>query len=416
MAKITALLQLNENGADRVDSVSSPFQVNNVSKPLGWNNTTRSKGANAIVIGAGEYKIGADGWYLLPASGYNGYRFNAITDADGYAPDIKLVFTGENIDSLTIYGDEAANQYPTLVVLDEGEDGEKSVSSDDLVLSVVFDEPAASHSVTIKRWNRPYYNPCITYIEIFPAKISFDKYWINTVESDTSATNDASGLFYGVIPNTGHIELVDYNGELSDYSRGGFLNKDVFTLDIFYNGKLLQSHTASDSPYFDAQGQFDITVTNPLAKWQDAKYGGYTVLNGATITAYALLSHMLMNSEGSTYTQADVDMMLQTEINVGDSEMTVEEYLQSIVIPGVSGGLQVRASSLYAAVNKICTLAQLQVYAKDDGQVTFANARPLATAEELGNVIVIPSRLQFSSFDYNILLTNAYTQVSITEA
>ena len=416
MAKVTATLQLNENGADRVDSIASNFEINNVSQPLGWKNTTRSKGANAIVIGANEYKIGADGWSLLPETGYNGYRFRAITDANGYAGDIKIVFTGENIDSLTIYGDEAANQFPTLVVLDEGAAGERSVTSDDLVLSVVFDSPASSHSVTIKRWNRPYYNPCITYIEIFPSKISFDKYWINTIESEASSTNDASGLFYGVIPNTGRVELIDYNGELEDYSRAGFLNKDVFTLDIYFNGKLVQSHTTAESPYFDANGQIDISVTNPLSKWQEAKFNGYTVLNGYTITAYALLSNMLMNSTGSTYTQADVDAMLQTVINIGSEELTVKAYLESIVIPGISGGLKVQASSLYSAVAKVCALAQLQVCANDNGGIVFVNARPLATKAELNNIVVLPRKVQFSSFDYNILLTNAYTQVSITEA
>lgn len=415
MAKITAILQLNENGADRVDALYSPQSLNNVSAPLAWNNTTKNKGANAIAIGS-TYKIGQSGWYLLPKTGYDGYRFRAITDANGYAPDIKIVFTGENIDSLTIYGDEAANQFPTLIVLDEGEDGEKSISSGDNVLSVVFDEPAESHSITFKRWNRAYYNPCITYIEIFPSKMTLDKYWINFVESESSSTNDASGLFYGVIPNTGRIELLDYNGELSDYSRGGFLNKDVFGIDIYYNGKLLQSHTASDSPYFDVQGRFDISVTNPLSKWQEAKYAGYTIAYGSTITAYALLSHIMINSEGSSYTQADVDLMLQTVINTGDAEMTVKDYLQSIIIPGAAGGLKVAASTLYVAVTKICSLAQLQVYANDSGNIVFANARPLATAAELSNIIVIPRRLQFSSFDYNILLTNAYTQVSFPEA
>lgn len=413
MAKVTAVLQLNENGAGRVDSVESTTSVNNTSKPLGWNNTYRNEGANAITIG-GNYKIG-DSAELLGSSGYNGYRFNAITDANGYAGDIKIVFRGEDIDSLTIYGDEKANQYPTLVVIDEGTSDEKTIEDDDSKMSIVFDAPAATHSITIKRWNRPYYNPCITYIEIFPKEITFDKYWITLAETEAASTNDASGLFYGIIPNTGRLELIDYNGELGDYSRGGFLNKDVFTIDIYYNGKLLQSHTASDSPYFAVNGQIDIAVTNPLAKWQEAKFNGYTVLNGSIITAYALLFNMLMNSTGSAYTQADVDAMLQTVINIGSEELTVKAYLQSIVIPGISGGLKIQASSLSSAVEKICTLAQLQVCAKDDGTIAFMNARPLATAAELANVIVIPRHVQFSSFDYNFLLTNAYTGVSITE-
>lgn len=414
MAKVKAVLQLNENGAGRVDSVSSNVSVNNTSKPLGWNNTTRNEGANAITIG-GNYKIGDSG-VLLGSSGYNGYRFQAITDANGYAGDIKIVLNGEDIDSLTIYGDEKANQYPTLVVIDEGTSMEKTVEDDDAKLSVVFGEPSATHSITIKRWKRAYYNPCITYIEVFPKEITFDKYWITSAETESASTNDASGLFYGVIPNTGSLELIDYNGELGDYSRGGFLNKDVFKIDIYYNGKLLQSHTASDSPYFAVNGEIDIAVTNPLSKWQDAKFNGYTVLNGYETTAYALLSNMLMNSTGSTYTQADVDAMLQTVINVGNEEITVMAYLKSIVIPGISGGLKISASSLYSAVEKICTLAQLQVFAKDDGNIAFVNARPLATASELANIIVIPRHSQFSSFDYNFLLTNAYTGVSITEA
>jgi hypothetical protein len=102
--------------------------------------------------------------------------------------------------------------------------------------------------------------------------------------------------------------------------------------------------------------------------------------------------------------------MLETVINVGDGEYTVKEYLTGIIIPPVT----VTSSTLYNAVRKVCTLAQLQVLADDDGGARFVNARPLATQEEKDNVIVIPRRNQFSSFDYNILLTNAYTNVSIS--
>lgn len=408
MATITAQLRLNENGADRVDNIVSDQPLNNTSRPLAWGNTARNAGFDAITIG-GDYKIGDPG-YLLGPDGYDGYRFNFVTDADGETEDIKIVFEGENIDSVTVYGDTEAGQFPTLITLDEGEDGEKTITSDDAVLSVIFDEPADHHSLTFKRWNRPFYNPAITAIEIFPHFVSFDKYWIASLTTESASTNDPSALFYGAIPNDGNIELVDYNGELSDYSENGFLNKDVFGVDVYYNGKMLQSHTALDSPYFDANGGFELSLTNALAKWQDAKYNGRVVLNGTTITAYALLSDMLINSEGSAYTQQDVDRMLETVINVGYGEYTVKEYLTGIIIPPVT----VTSSTLYNAVRKVCTLAQLQVLADDDGGVRFVNARPLATQEEKDNVIVIPRRNQFSSFDYNILLTNAYTNVSIS--
>jgi hypothetical protein len=128
------------------------------------------------------------------------------------------------------------------------------------------------------------------------------------------------------------------------------------------------------------------------------------------MSAYEILSDMLM--ESLDLLQTDVDDMCDTIINTVASDMSIKDYLSKITVPATGADVVIEEDSLRNSVDKICLLGQLQVIENDEGEVKFINGRPKATESELSNVKVIPLKMQKSGFEYEILLTNAYTDVN----
>jgi len=406
MAKISVKLQLNEHGADEITSMTADVGINNVSKAVVWGSTSRNAGFNGICIG--KWQIGQAGYLIAQSTGYNGFLFSP-TGSDG-SGDLEITFTGTNIDSITFYGDPSSGQWATEAILDEGTLYETTAFSDDYIWSIIFSEPASSHTVKFTKWERPDYNMLFTHMEIFPNTMDFDNKHIKEFTSLSQSNSDPKNVFYGVLPNSGNINIIDRDGEIRDYAVEGYLNKQTFSIVISINDKEIQHHIASDSPYYDNSSTLEVELTNSLTSWDNFKYDGLTIATGHSMTAYEILSDMLISCLGVI--QDDVDDMCDTIINTVAADMSVKDYLGKISVDAVGADINIEEASLRDSVNKICLLGQLQVLENDEGDIKFINGRPKATESEMQNIKVIPLKMQKSSFEYEILLTNAYTDVN----
>ena len=398
MAKISVKLQLNEHGADEITSMTADVGINNVSKAVVWGSTSRNAGFNGICIG--KWQIGQAGYLIAQSTGYNGFLFSP-TGSDG-SGDLEITFTGTNIDSITFYGDPSSGQWATEAILDEGTLYETTAFSDDYIWSIIFSEPASSHTVKFTKWERPDYNMLFTHMEIFPNTMDFDNKHIKEFTSLSQSNSDPKNVFYGVLPNRGDISLIDRDGELKDYAQAGYLNQETFAITISINDKEVQHHIASDSPYYNNKNLLELDLTNSLSQWDNIKCLGFS--HDFVETLYDTLNTMLSISG---FDEEEIDGMLDTVINIGSEDVTVKQYLERIIVEDV----ETVESSLREAVDKICNIALLQVIENDNGEIKFISARPLATQDELDTAKVIPLRMQKSDFEYEILLSNEYEDV-----
>jgi len=398
MAKISVTLQLNEHGADEITSMTADVGVNNVSKAVVWGSTSRNAGFNGICIG--KWQIGQAGYLIAQSTGYNGFLFSP-TDSDGNG-ELEITFTGTAIDSITFYGDPSSGQWATEAILDEGTLYETTAFSDDYIWSIIFSEPASSHTVKFTKWERPNYNMLFTHIEIFPNTMDFDNNYIKEFTSLSQSNSDPKNVFYGVLPNSGNINIIDRDGEIRDYAVEGYLNKQTFSIVISINDKEIQHHITVDSPYYNNKNLLELDLTNSLSQWDNIKCSGFS--HDFVETLYDILNTMLSISG---FDEEEIEGMLDTVINIGSEDVTVKQYLERIIVEDV----ETVESSLREAVDKICNIALLQVIENDNGEIKFISARPLATQDEKDTAKVIPLRMQKSDFEYEILLSNEYEDV-----
>ena len=415
MADVSIKIQLQDTIEDIIGGVSADKATNNVSSIVS-KNTQKNDGTPLLSFAPGYIKFDVDG-NLVNADGvagrailegsYNGFVFGATNESGEYS--VTLTITGSHIDSLIFYGDRLANQFPTEAYLDG--DTANKIYSDDSIWAIVFDTSTTSHTVTFTKWNRANYNACFTHIAVLRNELWLDKAWIKNVESVSQCTGQPNEIFYGVIANSGSAEILDRNGELLDYITDGIIDNSNLPVSIWANGKQVQAHITNDSDYDTNSITLSFEMTNDFENWNSINYSGYNYPETSK-SAYEMLVAVLSDIG---YSLIEIDEMLDKNIIVGNlinensTEMSIKSYLQSIIIQYP----YLEADTVKNTIDKVCVLAQLQVYKDDDDKIKFISARPIATSNELLNTIVIPSKCQQSQFSENKILKNKYDAIEI---
>ncbi len=386
---------------------STASGVNNVSKAVSFGTTERNEGFFGYPM---KRLISEGGRMIAQATGFNGYVFG-YCDSAGEGT-LEFTLTGTELEVVVFYFNKFAGQWAIECVVDEGTADEQNLYSDDWIWAIKFLNDASFHTVKFTKWSNPNYSMCVTHIEALSTTLSFDNQWIDELNTTTQKTNDPIRPIYSVLPNYGDLSVIDKDRELRDYVADGIFPNTNFEISIKVNGTEIQKHTAVVVPYIDKAMEFNMEMTNKLSQWDNYYYVGKTITAGTSISAYDLLVDMITKAI-PTLTEADVAAMCDTEILTFNLyyPVTVKIMLSFLIIPATAVDLVVSADVLRTSIEKICLLGQLQVYENDNGDIKFVNDRPYVTATEKTNAKVIPSYMQKSSLEYDVLLTNIYTDI-----
>lgn len=331
--------------------------------------------------------------------------FGAVPSSKEYS--VKLIFKGtKNVKGIVVYGDKVANQFATEAILN----GVKTIYSGEYKMEINFNSNSDEQIVEFIKWNRANYNASFSQISVLMNNYEVSRgNGLKNVESLSQSTAQNNQIHYGVIANSGNVEVLDPNGEIKKLVLDGTLPISNMPVQIICNGKQIQSHISVDSDYDNNAKTLNIEFTNDLANWQDLQYRGYAYPKKSE-NAYNMLLDVF---NSINYTQEQVDEMLSTEIiyGVGNQTGTIKQYLQEITIPYP----YLPKASIRETINKFCTLAQLQVFKTDDDKIKFISARPVATNKEKEEVIFIDKASIFGNFTRTILLKNKYDAVEMSE-
>lgn len=409
MANIQVKIQLQESTPDEIDNLGSSNLVSNASiqktNNIFDNVSTQNNGRNMKSWAKGYLSlkdgyVGGKDTKLVDQYGYNGYVFGAVPSDKNLT--VTLTIGGDFIDSIIVYGDKESNQFPTKAYRDN--DPNDIIYSDDPVWAIKFDNPSTSHTITFLEWNRADYNACITSVSELKSELILDKSWIKSVESLSQSTGQPKEIYYGVTPSSGNIEIIDRNGEIEDYLLDGILSVSRLPIKIYANGSNIQTHISEDGDYYN--GNLSIKLVNKLSNWDNLLYAGRQLTDATNL--YSILVEVLESiGYGASNTQS-IDSMLDTQVVYGENiNISLIEYLKSIIIPYP----YIKSGTIRETIDKICTLAQLNVFEYDNGDIKFISARPRMLSPY--NILKIQPNIIYGNPSNDVIVKNRINDINI---
>ena len=280
------------------------------------------------------------------ANEYKGYMSSAWAD-----DELTLTVTATNIDHFTIYFDRIRGQYPQVIQI-----GSKMYYSDDAIFTVAGITATAPFTVVMSDWKLPKMPYMICQISI-GLKLTFDNSSLNKVTRTDREISDNKKPTYGLIAQTGSLELKDINGELGDLAEQNLLkpNKDIkiylkYKTTGTYN--IIGTFKSDIWKYESTQYEAKVSMKDDIMRMQSINYGGYLYKSSSTGNAYDLFTDIQAVALANGYVFATIDA-------------TYVAYLQSIVVPFY----YVTISTLWQALDKWCQIATAHIYSDTDGTI-----------------------------------------------
>lgn len=416
MADLRVIFKINEYGNGIVNSITSNAPQNNISKYPYSTMLTRKE---EYVTPDAKYE-----GYVLGVStfeseqvideAYPGYMFSAVTDNDGNC-ELVVELYGNDILSLIFTFDAFLGQYPTNYrVLDSNgiETYYTNNTANPYIISItkLVAGANATKKITFYRWSKPNYNVLIKDIESIEVDIELNKHFIKELEYTSQMSSDGTSISYGILANTGKITINDYNGEVYKSAKLGYLDAYVYNLYSYLNRNQIQQNISIDAPFYSQENQLEINLTNNISNWNSVNFNERTYGTGTNLYQVLLDAMRILG-----YSDSDVELMTNNIINVSyigggitnNEELSVKEYLQSITFDECT----IDKTNVADILNSICTVAQLFIYADNEGNIKFANARPLASSSE--ETLLISYKNQRTHLEYDMVVANRYDSAEI---
>lgn len=416
MADLRVIFKINEYGNGVVNSITSNAPQNNISKYPYSTMLTRKE---EYVTPDAKYE-----GYVLGVStfesdqvideAYPGYMFSAVTDNDGNC-ELVVELYGNDILSLIFTFDAFLGQYPTNYrVLDSNgiETYYTNNTANPYIISITKLVAGANvtKKITFYRWSKPNYNVLIKDIESIEVDIELNKHFIKELEYTSQMSSDGTSISYGILANTGKITINDYNGEVYKSAKLGYLDAYVYNLYSYLNRNQIQQNISIDAPFYSQENQLEINLTNNISNWNSVNFNERTYGTGTNLYQVLLDAMRILG-----YSDSDVELMTNNIINVSyigggitnNEELSVKGYLQSITFDECT----IDKTNVADILNSICTVAQLFIYADNEGNIKFANARPLASSSE--ETLLISYKNQRTHLEYDMVVANRYDSAEI---
>ena len=231
------------------------------------------------------------------------------------------------------------------------------------------------------------------------SKLSVGKSFISSLKSVTESTSDASSINYGMLANSGSIEIQDGNGYISKMIDDGILPVSDLDVEVEVDGEAFQQHITTDSDYDTEGNTLNVSLSNFLKDFDVLKYKGYVYQNKPA-TLYELFIHVL-----NAYYQYSYTDQLDTFF---DSKTL--DYIKNIVIeyPSIEYGKTYRQ-----VLDELCTIAQLNMFVRSNKILKFVSARPKYASRE--EIKTLKWNDVVEDLKYTKTLKNKYDWVEITK-
>lgn len=250
-------------------------------------------------------------------------------------------------------------------------------------------------------------------------KYTFRKNEIKNIESLSQSSTDASLIFYGILANSGSIELMNVDNKISDLISSGDITNKPLNCSIYINDKLFQKHKTTDNDYNDNSQKLTLQLSNSIKTLNETSYERNFITNKicvqkdginesyvypTNVTLYHLLLDVLNNSGYETTTERLTKLFGNRTTVFNGVVYTLENYTKNFVIDYP----YLEKNTSMELLNRLCTAAQLQLIQEGEYYILI-NARPIL----IGDAVIIPKNKQYNQLEYTTILKNGTSKVNI---
>ena len=236
------------------------------------------------------------------------------------------------------------------------------------------------------------------------SELAIGKTFINSLNSVSQSTTDAGSVHYGILANSGIMEIQDGNNYISDLVDNGSLPISDLDVKIEVDGKVIQEHITTDSDYNTEDNIFNVSMSNFIKDFDILKYKGYPYPETSK-TLYDLFYDVLESYYQPQYPNETYPAFIDNMF-----ESSVLAYIKAITIdyPVIEYGKTYRK-----ILDELCTIAQLNMFADANNKPKFISARPVYDSTEQINELKWKNIVD--SLKYTKTLKNKFDGVEISE-
>lgn len=230
---------------------------------------------------------------------------------------------------------------------------------------------------------------------------------LKSVESLSESTGQPKDIFYGVVPSSGSLEIIDINGNILEMVKNGAIPNSNVKVDLFANGKKIQNHITTDSDYSINDKILKIDLSNTILDLDKLIFDGFEF--GGKIDAFTLISKVFTSLGKSN---EEIEEMFSEKINYGaeNTSGSIKDYLSEIILESQ----YLERATYRETIDKFCTLAQLNMLCDDNGNFKFVSSRPLTPITNLNKAIKITPKQIIGNTQNTVITKNKYDGIDIS--
>lgn len=423
MAKVKALLTINENGNGEIYSIETNVEQNSISHNphsnlISLNDLTKvgNKDTNKEYYKSNTLNnTKLNQVKLYKEQEYDGYMFK-----ENISGEVILTIYANNLLDFTIKFDKFLNQYPTSVRIRDinGEESDEIDIIGGFIEEFTCSEywktlPSGTGYTTIMLFDWRNYDvlPCFKSFYSKALNVEFNKNKINSFSYLNQATSNASEVYYGLLADTGKLDITDIGFQLKEMAQNGYLQDNLYKVDIFVNDNKKVASKSLEAPYFNDNNSITFYLTNDFEKWKDILLPELQISSRSSGLRFL---KFLLYSTTNVFSQDDWNTfetnLHNSYILFGNNEMSMFDFLQYCVVFPSSITTYRTSKSLYDYIQDFCEALQLFFVNRDDGY-NIVSARPVKLSTQQEKIYTIPYGWQRTHLSNDIIVKNKYDNV-----
>lgn len=226
-----------------------------------------------------------------------------------------------------------------------------------------------------------------------------NKSTINSISSLGQSNVDPKKIFYGLVENTGSVEILDKNSEIKSMIEKNQIDSSNVDIKIYANHKQVQYHKSTTSTYND--NVLRVQLSDDTQKYKKRQYLELRdLLSGSN--AHNLLIRLLLTDYNNI-------KGLDSPVPYNENETkTLGQYLDGISLNWKDKTIYEKPIS--EVLEYWCEVTQTNIIQAEDGGLKILLARPIFSSVAQ-NSIFIPKTYIFENGQSSLFLENKYKKV-----